>query len=96
MQGALSTPELLTTGPRLVGVPKVKSAFATSVTRPNARTNTSEIVLFILLPFQQLLIFFCHPLCASLAAQVYFKKHLLIECHFGLSPPKKAYDTQAL
>ena len=31
----------------------MKSAFATSVARPNAKTNTIEIVFFILLPFQK-------------------------------------------
>jgi hypothetical protein len=55
---------------------------------PNAKTNTSEIVLFILSSFQKLLIFSRRTLCAHLGAQVYFKKHLLIERHFGLSPPK--------
>jgi hypothetical protein len=37
-----------------MGVPKVKSAFATSVVMANAKTNTSEIVFFILLSFQSL------------------------------------------
>ena len=32
----------------------MKSAFATSGAKPNAKTNTSEIVFFILLPFQSL------------------------------------------
>ena len=41
----------------LVGVPKVKSAFATSATRPKAKTNTIVIFFFILLPFQKLLVF---------------------------------------
>jgi hypothetical protein len=41
MVGTTSSPELLIVGPRLVGVPKVKSAFATSAARPNAKTNTT-------------------------------------------------------
>jgi hypothetical protein len=45
-----------------VGVPKVKSAFATSVAKPNAKTNTSEIILFILLPFQKVFIFTPHTM----------------------------------
>jgi len=49
--------ELLTIAPIFVGVSMVKSAFAISVARPNAKTNTSEIVFFILLAFQSLLVF---------------------------------------
>jgi len=45
--------EALTIDPILVGVPKLKSAFAISTARPNAKTNTSEIVFFILLTFQK-------------------------------------------
>ncbi len=60
MLGLMSQFELLKVGPRLVGVPKVKSALATSVVRPNAKTNTSEIVFFILLLFQKVLIISLH------------------------------------
>ena len=35
-----------------MGVPKVKSASAFSVARPNNRTNVSRIAFFILVPFQ--------------------------------------------
>jgi hypothetical protein len=48
MAGAPSLAELLTVGPRLVGVPKVKSAFATDAVRANAKTNVSEIVFLFL------------------------------------------------
>jgi len=53
MLGELSALELLTIAPRFVGSPKVKSAFATSTARPNTKTNTIEIILFILLSFQK-------------------------------------------
>ncbi len=39
-------------GPRLVGVPKMKSAFATSAARPNAKTKIAKIlVVFISFSF---------------------------------------------
>ena len=54
MAGVLSKVELLTVGPRLVGVPKTKSAFTPLVHRPNANTsNANSIVFFIFLPFQE-------------------------------------------
>jgi hypothetical protein len=66
MVGTASAAELLLIGPRFVGSPKVKSAFATTEARPNVKTNTIEIVFFILLPFQKLLIFARRTLCAAL------------------------------
>jgi hypothetical protein len=44
-------------GPRFTGSPKVKSAFATLLTKHNTKTNTSEIVFFILIPFQYFSLF---------------------------------------
>jgi hypothetical protein len=54
MVGFSSEAEPLTVGPRLVAVPKVKSAFTTSAAVANSNTNVSETVFFILLPFQSL------------------------------------------
>ena len=54
MLGHWSEDEVLTGGPRLVGVPKIKSAFATLAVRPNVKAKMSEIVFFIFLPFQSL------------------------------------------
>jgi hypothetical protein len=69
--------------------PKVKSAFATSAVRPNAKTNTSElvtaeragagIVFFILLPFQNLLVFSGRTLCAALFTAILLLKNRLFE-----------------
>jgi hypothetical protein len=53
MQDPLSKAELLTVGPRFVGVPKVKSAFVTSVAKLNTKINTSEIVFFMILSFKK-------------------------------------------
>jgi hypothetical protein len=48
-----SRAELLTISPRFVGVPKVKSAFATSAVRPNAKTRIINILaVFISISFK--------------------------------------------
>jgi hypothetical protein len=59
--------------------PKVKSAFATSAVRPNAKTNTNKIVFFILLPFQNLLVFSGRTLCAALFTAILLLKNRLFE-----------------
>ncbi|MBA7661654.1 hypothetical protein ES703_69674 [subsurface metagenome] len=91
MLGMASAAERLTVGPRLVGVPKVKSAFATSAARHNAKTKITTIppqrifdfVVFIFLPFQKLLIFSRRTLCAALFTAVLLLKNRL----FGLVDP---------
>jgi hypothetical protein len=91
MLGLMSKFELLTVGPRLVGVPKVKSAFETSAARANVKTNTIEIFFFILLPFQKLLIFSCRHrvfLSKTRAGAALFTAILLLKNRlFGFADP---------
>jgi hypothetical protein len=56
-------------------------ALATPGIRPimNAKTNTIEIVFFILLPFQKLLVFSCRTLCAALFTAILLLKNWLFE-----------------
>jgi hypothetical protein len=75
--GPWSEDEVLKGGPRFVGSPKTKSAFATSAVRPNVKTNTSKIVFFIFSPFQKLLIFSRRTLCIALFIVVLLLKNQL-------------------
>jgi hypothetical protein len=77
MLGVQSEDELLTTGPRFMGVPKVKSAFAFSTAMLDNTTNTSEIVFFILFSFQDLLIFSGHTLCVVFYDNYFYKEPFL-------------------
>jgi hypothetical protein len=62
-----------------VDSPKTKSAFATSAEIPNIKTNTIEIVFFILLPFHKLLVFSGRTLCAALFTAILLLKNRLFE-----------------
>jgi len=70
MLGLMSKFELLTVGPRLVGVPKVKSALTTSAAMPNVKTNTIEISFFILVFIE----FFSY--LVGIFTKVTFEKHI--------------------
>jgi hypothetical protein len=78
MLGKHSSAELLTGGPRSVGAPKVKSAFAVSTAIHDAKTSTIEIFFFISLSFQSLLLFSGCTLCTALSAAILLPKNRLL------------------
>jgi hypothetical protein len=77
-----------------VGVPKVKSAFATFVYKPIAKTIAIKIVFFILLPFQNLpcwsreRLIFLRAFYAHLLRQVLSRPETADCKPHGVSPPK--------
>jgi hypothetical protein len=91
VHGLKSRDVLLTVCPRLVGVPKVKSAFATFATIHNGKTKTNKIDFFISLPFPKLLIFSRRPrvfLSKTRAGAALFTAILLLKNRlFGLIGP---------
>ena len=92
MENPASPEGELNGGPRLIGSPKKKSPFATSIVIPNAKTNTSDIIFLISLSFQKVFIFTPHTMRSFSNSRLFYKTtNLLIENHFP-NPP----FTQAL
>jgi hypothetical protein len=91
MLGPTSPDVLLTFGPRFVDSPKVKSAFATSVARLNAKTNASKIVFFILFSFEILWSYKAVHIAQIFCLRLVFTKTTLIERHMEFLLQKAYY-----
>jgi hypothetical protein len=81
MHGPCSEDEVLKGGPRFVGAPKVKPAFATGAATPNAKTNRSKIVFFILFFFQISWSYKAVHIAQIPCLRLVFTKTTLIERH---------------